>query len=92
MKRHITIQVFGRVQGVCFRACARKKATQLGLNGFVKNMPDTSVYIEAEGEEEALQSLVEWAQSGPPAAKVIQIQVEYSDLLREFADFEIRIW
>ena len=55
-------------------------------------MPDTSVYIEAEGEEEALQSLVEWAQSGPPAAKVIQIQVEYSDLLREFADFEIRIW
>ena len=55
-------------------------------------MPGASVYMEAEGEEDALQSLVEWAHHGPPAAKVVQVQVDYSDILRNPADFEIRYW
>jgi len=90
--KHVSIRVFGRVQGVCFRACAQARAVSLGLGGFVKNMPDRSVYMEAEGEGENLEEFVKWARQGPPAAKVTDIQVNYSDYLRKFNDFEIHYW
>ncbi|MFX1410399.1 MAG: acylphosphatase, partial [Promethearchaeota archaeon] len=48
MKR-IKIKVYGLVQGVFFRYTTRKVARNLGLAGYVKNMPDGSVLIEAEG-------------------------------------------
>lgn len=92
MKKHADIQVFGRVQGVCFRAYAHKKARNLGLAGYVKNLPDESVFLEAEGEEGALQTFVEWLHHGPPAARVTQVAVGFSEALKGFEDFEIRIW
>ncbi|MBN1140626.1 MAG: acylphosphatase [Deltaproteobacteria bacterium] len=92
MKKHVVIQIFGRVQGVCFRAHAQKKALQLGLTGFVKNLPDASVYLEAEGEEGALQTLAEWAHCGPPAAKVTKVVVDFFDFSGTMKDFEIRYW
>jgi len=50
MKKHVNITVKGRVQGVGFRYSAMEAAEELGIKGFVRNMPDGSVYIEAEGE------------------------------------------
>ncbi len=60
MKR-IIIKVYGSVQGVFFRYSTRKVARTIGLTGFVKNMADGSVYIEAEGIESDLLKLLEFA-------------------------------
>lgn len=56
--RHINVTVSGRVQGVYFRASTKEVADSLGISGFVKNQPDGSVYLEAEGESEILDSFL----------------------------------
>lgn len=81
MKKSVSIQVYGRVQGVAFRYSTRAKALSLGIKGFVKNMRDGSVYIEALGDEEDMQAFVEWCNQGPPAARVVNIQVEDIDVV-----------
>ena len=52
--KHLKISITGRVQGVFFRDSARMEANRLGVAGFARNEPDGSVYIEAEGEKDAL--------------------------------------
>ncbi|MFO7256703.1 MAG: acylphosphatase [Bacteroidota bacterium] len=74
--KHLNIRVTGRVQGVYFRASTRDIATKLKLRGFVRNEPDGSVYIEAEGSEEALDEFVAWCHHGPPAAIVKNVEVQ----------------
>lgn len=75
MKRNFIIRVSGLVQGVYFRASAKDKADALNISGFVRNEPDGSVYIEAEGEEEDLRALVDWCKRGPSRAKVEKCEV-----------------
>ena len=60
----IKIKVFGSVQGVFFRYTTRKVAQRLGLDGYVKNLPDGTVYIEAEGSEDKLYELLEFSKKG----------------------------
>lgn len=69
MKRY-AISVTGKVQGVFFRDTTQRVASRLGLTGFVRNQPDGSVYIEAEGDENSLQQLLTWCQDGPQHAAV----------------------
>ena len=59
------IHIRGRVQGVGFRHSAAGEARYRGIKGFVKNLPDGSVYIEAEGPREQLNAFVEWCKKGP---------------------------
>lgn len=67
----IQVHVTGKVQGVCFRASTQQQSSQLSLTGWVQNQPDGSVLLEAQGEEDAIQQLLHWAEDGgPPAAKV----------------------
>jgi len=75
MKKSLEIKVFGKVQGVWFRKFTRKKALELELEGFVKNMADGSVLIRAQGDETRLNHLVEWCSVGPDLAKVQRIEV-----------------
>lgn len=70
-----TIRVYGRVQGVGFRYYTEREARLRGISGFVQNKPDGSVYIEAEGEEEAMEAFIEWCRSGPPWARVRNIEI-----------------
>jgi len=70
MKNTLAITISGRVQGVGFRFSALNKAQQLGLKGFVKNKMNGTVYIEAEGEPEQLNEMVNWCWKGPPSAHV----------------------
>ena len=77
MKR-IVINVYGLVQGVFFRYTTRKVARKLGLTGIVKNMPDGSVYIEAEGSEEMLSELLKFTKKGPKYAEVSDVEYEYT--------------
>ncbi|HEX2919581.1 MAG TPA: acylphosphatase [Bacteroidales bacterium] len=69
------ITITGRVQGVGFRWNALREASSLGLTGFVRNMTDGSVYIEAEGRREVLELFAEWCKTGPPHAHVKSIDV-----------------
>ncbi|RSK35956.1 acylphosphatase [Hymenobacter metallilatus] len=70
---HRTIHVYGRVQGVFFRQSTQQQAHRLGLTGTVRNNPDGSVTIQAEGPAEALNRLEAWCQQGPPAANVTRV-------------------
>jgi len=72
MQRHV-ITVTGKVQGVFFRDSARREALRLGLAGFVRNDPDGSVYIDAEGDEDSLRQLLWWCTKGSPEAKVTNV-------------------
>ena len=58
------IYVRGLVQGVGFRWNASREARNRGITGYVKNMSDGSVYIEAEGHREQLRAFVEWCRIG----------------------------
>jgi acylphosphatase len=64
------INVSGRVQGVGFRWNAAREAKTRGLSGFVKNLSDGSVYIEAEGSTSQLNTFVEWCRRGPAFGNV----------------------
>ena len=72
----IIIKVYGLVQGVFFRYTTRKVARKLGLSGYVKNMSDGSVLIEAEGPEDKLEELLTFSQKGPVNARVDRVEHE----------------
>lgn len=86
--KKIVITVSGLVQGVFFRYTTRKVARNLGLKGYVKNMPDGTVYIEAEGEKDKLEQLLKFAEKGPPHANVTNIEYEYRAPENKFKGFE----
>ena len=65
--------VRGRVQGVGFRWFARKAAGELGLRGWVRNLPDGSVEVLAAGPADALASLEQRLRNGPPSARVSEV-------------------
>ena len=68
--------VRGMVQGVGFRMNTRAQATRLGLSGFARNLVDGSVEVEVQGEESAVDRLLEWLHSGPRFASVASVDVE----------------
>lgn len=67
-------RVYGRVQGVFFRASARQEALRLGLDGYARNLPDGSVEVAAHGEARALDALAEWLRDGPQHARVSALE------------------
>lgn len=83
------IRVFGRVQGVYFRASARAEARRLGLTGWVRNAPDGSVEAYACGEAGAIEGFLAWIETGPPHADVTEVVVSEA-ALRALASFEVR--
>lgn len=88
--RHLSIKIHGDVQGVFFRHTAREIAERFSLTGIVYNELDGSVYIEAEGAEENLNKFLEWCRIGPFSARVDKVLHEFSDELKNFADFSIK--
>src|SRR5690606_35316581 len=75
MMKHVTIRVSGKVQGVLFRASTEKEAQKLKLSGIVRYELDGSVYIEAEGNETAIEQLIVWCRKGPERARVDKCEV-----------------
>ncbi len=69
-------RVTGRVQGVFFRASTRNLAVELGLTGWVRNMPDGAVEVLACGDDAALEALREWLHKGPTMARVSGVVCE----------------
>jgi acylphosphatase len=69
------VRVTGDVQGVGFRAAARREADRRGVRGWARNEPDGSVTIDAEGDPAALAAFVAWCRRGPRAARVERIDI-----------------
>lgn len=70
----------GRVQGVSFRWYTEQRARELGVNGWVRNEPDGSVALHAEGDDQAVDALVEWCRTGPALARVRNVAVREATL------------
>lgn len=90
--KRVRIRVSGIVQGVFFRATTKDVAQRIGLRGIVKNLPDGSVEIVAEGEEDDIIKLIEFAKKGPPSAKVYDIEVEWLEAKDDLPHFKIVYW
>jgi acylphosphatase len=87
--KRVVLVIKGRVQGVFFRAAAQREARRLGITGWVKNRTDGSVEVLAEGDEDSIKELTIWANHGPSAARVDQVDVRWRGYTGEFAEFAI---
>lgn len=85
------IKIYGDVQGVTFRWHTKQKADQLGLVGFVRNEPDGSVLVIAQGQKDKLDELKEWIKEGPSYARVDRVEVKSSPATGQFSDFQIEL-
>jgi acylphosphatase len=79
----------GRVQGVGFRYFVMRRAGNLGLHGWVRNRPDGSVEVTAEGDETSLARLRQVLECGPSSARIDDIEEEWSEGPPRFQAFEI---
>ncbi|MBI2330074.1 acylphosphatase [Candidatus Daviesbacteria bacterium] len=85
--RHLNIKIRGFVQGVFFRLTAKQQADRLSITGFAMNMPDGSVYIEAEGEEVNLDKFLKICHVGSTMTRVENVEV-FAGPLKNFKEFE----
>ncbi len=72
-RARVHLLVEGLVQGVAFRAYTTEEARRLGVQGWVRNLPDGRVEVLAEGERAAVEALAAWCRRGPPAARVADV-------------------
>ncbi|WP_293953087.1 MULTISPECIES: acylphosphatase [unclassified Sphingobacterium] len=86
--KHLNISIRGKVQRVFFRLTTKAVADQVGVRGFVVNLKDGSVYIEAEGDEFSLDSLLEFCKEGPEGAVVESVEIEEGEM-KGFSNFEV---
>ncbi len=84
----VSIEIRGKVQGVWYRASAKKEADRLNIMGFVKNQENGSVYMEVFGDVHAISLLLGWCLQGPELAQVSEILVKNIDPIH-FTDFTI---
>lgn len=83
--------VYGRVQGVYFRAFTLRRASELGLTGYVRNISGgRAVEVQAEGEKTKLERLIEHLKMGPPGARVERVEANWSEHSGAYVDFTIR--
>ena len=83
------VRVSGRVQGVFFRAWTKEQAERNAVSGWVRNCPDGSVEAHFEGEESAVNWLVDLIGDGPPSARVANVRVSDADL-ENLSSFDVR--
>ncbi len=81
--------VSGRVHGVFFRAFVESRALELNLTGYVRNLPDGTVEVRAEGERQQLEKLVESLGKGPPPARVEKVTTDWTEYRGVFKDFRV---
>ncbi len=80
MRTAVKVRVRGLVQGVSFRGSLSRLANEENVSGWVRNVADGSVEALLEGSEESVNRLLEWANHGPPGARVDDVQVDKTEL------------
>lgn len=90
MRLRAHVVVSGLVQGVCFRYATEKEADRRGVSGWVRNLPDGRVEAVFEGEEEAVEGMIAFCRTGPPAARVDGVEVRREAPSGAYQGFSIR--
>ncbi len=88
LRAHIFVS--GQVQRVFFRQTTKEKADELGIFGWVQNLPDSRVEVVFEGDKDNVEKMVEWARLGPKFAKVENLIAGWENYTGEFKTFETR--
>lgn len=89
MVEQVQLIISGEVQGVSYRWYAARKARELGLKGYVRNLSSGDVEIVAEGERSLLMELAYWAWEGSPAAVVTDVKEIWSEATNRWQSFHI---
>ena len=90
MKARAHVWISGLVQGVFFRWETQALAQELGVKGWVRNLPDGRVEAVFEGEEELVKRMIDFCRRGPPRARVENVEVRWEPYRGEFSEFRIR--
>jgi acylphosphatase len=90
MQHLVKIEVGGLVQGIGFRYFVQSTAKNYGLKGYVKNLYNGEVEIEAEGDDNILKQFVEEVKIGPRFAHIKSFYIEYLDFQGKYSNFEVR--
>jgi acylphosphatase len=90
VRARLTATALGRVQGVFFRAFVERRAAELGLAGYVRNLPGGGLEVQAEGERDSLEKLAFYLRTEPPRARVDRVETVWQDYTGDFAGFEVR--
>lgn len=89
MIRHYNITVKGKVQRVSYRFCTHAQALKCNLTGYVKNLHNGDVYIEAEGKEDDINKLIDWCYVGSPLSTVKEVNAQEGEV-KNFETFEVK--
>jgi acylphosphatase len=86
------LMIHGRVQGVWYRATTKEVASRFGIFGWVRNSPDGSVEAHIQGEDAAVDEMLDWCRRGPPGAYVDHIDIAEVKPKDEYKSFSIRYY
>ncbi len=92
MRKRLSVFWSGRVQGVGFRYTAESVALELGITGWVRNLPDGRVEGAVEGPEKTLRVFLERIASGPMKGYIRGVETYWEKPAGEFDDFQIRFF
>jgi acylphosphatase len=84
------VMISGRVQGVFFRYKTQEQAQNMGVAGWVRNLPDGRVEAVLEGGQEDVERMMQWCRQAPPMAEVEDVDVQWEDFKGEFDSFSVR--
>jgi acylphosphatase len=84
------VRIEGLVQGVFFRYSTQRKAQELGVNGWVRNLMDGSVECLLEGERDTVEPLIRWLHHGPHGARVDNVTTHEEEYRGDLKGFSIR--
>ncbi|WP_226034758.1 acylphosphatase [Aquibacillus saliphilus] len=89
LRAHLIVS--GMVQGVGFRATTQQKANQIGVNGWVRNLPDGNVEIEVEGESNKVEEFIDITKNGPRRfIKVDHVEVTTFNKIKGYHSFDVK--
>lgn len=88
--KRVYARVTGTVQGVGFRYFTQRKASRLGLVGYVRNMPNGSVELEVEGERDVVDAFLDSVRAGPPGSRIMDFYTDARPIQKTIDEFEIR--
>jgi len=83
--------ISGKVQLVGFRSYIKKKADELGIKGWIRNLDDGRIEAVFEGEENNVKIILEYCKKGPISAEVKNLDMKKEEYKNEFKDFEIKV-
>ncbi len=88
--RRVHLRIIGLVQGVSYRAATRDEAARLGVQGWVRNLPNGDVEAVVEAASDVIERFVSWCQRGPEEARVKSVEVTDAAADAPFFSFEVR--